>query len=112
MRECFLCHGVHRQTNRHSREISETVPSHMRVCEHAEITRTPLSCDGDECDADSLSLLIHIYIHRHTSMHVCLLTFLSLPDSWLPNSDSLSLLIKSYSSFFVCFSEYTSQLVA
>ncbi len=69
----FLCHGVHRQTNRHSREISETVRAHMRVCEHAEITRTPLSCGGDECDADSLSLLIHIYIHRHTNacLFVC-----------------------------------------
>jgi hypothetical protein len=69
------------------------------------ITRTPLSGGGDECDADSLSLLIHIYIHRHTSMH-----FLSLkiPDNWLPNSDSLSLLIQSYIPvcILVCLSMY------
>jgi hypothetical protein len=83
---------VHRQTNRHLREISEIVPAHTR----AEITRTPLRCGGDECDADLLSLLIHTYIHRHTSMDVCLFVFLSIPDSWLPNSDSLSLLIQSY----------------
>jgi len=29
-------------------------------------------------------------------MHVCLLAFLSIPDSWLPNGDSLSLLIQAY----------------
>ncbi len=129
----FWCHGAHRQTNRHSREISEIVPAHARVrshahtCAHAhgEITRTPLSCGGDECDADSLSLLIHTYIHRHTSMDVCLLAFLSIPDSWLPNSDSLSLLMQSYMTtcilvcvcmyiyvlFLVCFSDDTLQLV-
>jgi hypothetical protein len=61
-----------------------------------EITRTPLRCGGDECDADSLSLLIHTYIHRHTSMYDCLFAFLSILDSWWPNSDSLSLLIQSY----------------
>ena len=31
-----LFHGVHRQTNRHSREISEIVPAHMRACEHMQ----------------------------------------------------------------------------
>ena len=59
----FLCHGVHRQTNRHSREMSEIVPARTRARAHAEITRTSLSCGGDECDADSLSLLIHTYTH-------------------------------------------------
>ena len=68
----FLCHGVHRQTTRHSRDISEIVPVRPHARAHAEITRTPLSCGGDECDADSLSLLIRTYIHRRTSMHVCL----------------------------------------
>ncbi len=91
----FFCHGGTAE-NRHSREISERVPAHARACTHTEITRTPLSCSGDECDADSLSLLIHTYVHRHTSMHVCLFAFLSILDSWLPNSDSLSLLIQSY----------------
>jgi hypothetical protein len=44
-----LCHDVHRQTNRHSREISEIVPAHARHARtpRAEITRTPLSCGGD-----------------------------------------------------------------
>jgi hypothetical protein len=101
---CVLCHGVHQQTNRHSEEITEVVP---------------------ECDADSLSLLIHTNKHRHTSMHVCLFAFLSILDSWLPNSDSLSLLIQSYIPtcirvflfmyifvlFLFVFSEYTLQLV-
>ena len=89
-----LCHSVHRQTNRHSREISEIVPAHTRAHTHAEISRTRFSCGGDECDADSLSLRIHIYIHRHTSMHVCLFAFLSVPDSWFPNSESVWLLIQ------------------
>ncbi len=39
----------------------------MRALAHAEIIHTPLSCGGD-----------------------------SIPDSWLPNSDSLSLLIQSH----------------
>ena len=63
---------------------------------HSVITRTPMSCSGDECDADSLSLLMHTHIHRNTSMHVCLFAFLSIPDSWWPSSDSLSLLLHSY----------------
>ena len=69
---CFLFHGVQRQMKRDSSEISEIVSAHTHACTHAEMTRTRLSCGGDECDADSLSLLIHTYIHRHTSMHVCL----------------------------------------
>jgi hypothetical protein len=59
------------------------------------ITRTPMSCNGDECDADSLSLLMHTHIHKHASMHFCLFTFLSIPDSWWPDSDSLTLLMHS-----------------
>jgi hypothetical protein len=85
----FLCHGVHWQTYKHSGEICEIVPAHTRARAHAEITRTRLSCGGDECDADSLSILTHTYIHRHTSMHVRLFAFLSFPDK-------LSLLIQSY----------------
>jgi hypothetical protein len=82
--------------NWHSAEMSEILPAHTRARTHTEITRTPLSCGGDECDADWLSLLRHIYIHRHTSMHVCLFSCLGIRDSWLPNSDSLSLLMQSY----------------
>ena len=47
-----------------------------------------------------------------------LFAFLSLPDSWLPNSDSVSLLIQLcdclciYLLFVVCFFEYNLQLVA
>jgi hypothetical protein len=108
-----LCHGVHRQTNRHSREISEIVPAHTRAHALAEITRTPLGCGGDECDADSLSLLIHTHIHRHTSMHVCLFAFLSIPYIWWPNCDSLSLLIQSYipTCILVCLCMYIFVLV-
>ena len=58
-------------------------------------------------------------------MHVCLFSFLSIPESWWPNSDSLALLIQSYIPtciLVVCvcvyflisclFSEYGLQLVA
>ena len=34
----FLCHGVHRQTNRHSREISETEPAN--ICARTHMKRT------------------------------------------------------------------------
>ena len=65
-----LCHGVHRQPNRHSREISEIVPAQTRARAHIRTSLAHPSAGGDECDADSLSLLMHKYIHRHTSMHV------------------------------------------
>jgi hypothetical protein len=42
----------------------------------------------------SRSSYTHAY-HRHTRMDVRFF-FLSIPDSWLANSDSLSLLIQSY----------------
>jgi hypothetical protein len=74
----FLCHGVHREMNRHSREISEIVPAHTRAHTHMQRSLTRLSCGGDECDAESLSLFIHIYKNRHTSMHVCLFVLLSI----------------------------------
>jgi hypothetical protein len=99
-----LCHGVHWQTNRHSREITEIVPAHTRAHTHAEITRTPLSCGDDECDADSLSLLMHIYTHTDTNVFV----FLSIPDSWLANSDSLSRSSYNhiYQHAYLCVSTY------
>jgi hypothetical protein len=75
-----LCHGVHLQTNRHNRQISEIVPANTRAHAHAEITRTPLSYGGDECDTDSLSLRIHIHIHGHTVIHACLFAFLSIRE--------------------------------
>jgi hypothetical protein len=113
----FLCHCVHRQTNSHGREMSEIVPAHTRAHTHAEITRTPLSCGGDECDADALSLRIHTLTYTDTQVCMFVSVCLSIPDSWLANSDSLSLLIQSYiptcilvclvyvyiCSFFVCF---------
>ncbi len=43
----LLCHGVYRQTNRHSAEISEIVPAHTRAHTHT---------------SDSLSLLIQSYM--------------------------------------------------
>ena len=68
---------------------------------------------GDECDADSLSLLIHMHIHRHTSMHFCLFAFLSIPDSWWPSSDSLSFLIQSYTPtcILVCLCVYIGSYI-
>jgi hypothetical protein len=44
----------------------------------------------------------------HTSVHFCLYAFLSVPDSWLPDSDSLSLLIQSFipTSVLVCLCMY------
>ncbi len=41
-------------------------------------------------------------------MHVCLFAFLIIPDSWWPNSDSLSLLIQSYipTCILVCLCMY------
>jgi hypothetical protein len=65
----------------------------MSLHESCEITRTPLSCGGDECDADLLSLLRQSYIQ--TCILVCmriylfdfrLFAFLSIPESYLPNS--------------------------
>ncbi len=85
MWEFFLCHGGHRETNRHSREIIETVPAHMRVWAHVEITRNPLSCGGDECDDDSFSLLIHIHTNIHASVSVYAFFFFRIPYSCLPN---------------------------
>jgi hypothetical protein len=65
---------------------------------HEEITPIPLSCGGDECDADSLSLLIQSYIQTCTYscvcvyhdifiyIYICLSVFLIRNDSWLSNS--------------------------
>ncbi len=44
---------------------------HAHARTHAEITRTPLSCGGDKCDADSLSLLIQSYIQTCILVCVC-----------------------------------------
>jgi hypothetical protein len=38
----------------------------------------------------------HTHIHTQTHKCACLFVFLSIPDMWLPNSDSLSLLTQSY----------------
>jgi hypothetical protein len=71
----------------HARQLS----AHTRA--HAEITCTPLSCGGDECDADALSLLRQSNIQ--TCMPVCMrififglcfFAFLSTHASCLPNS--------------------------
>jgi hypothetical protein len=57
---------------------------------HAEITHTPLSGGGDECDADSLSLLIQSYIQTCILLCGCIdilgcLSWVNLTVS-LPNS--------------------------
>ena len=80
-----VCTG--RQTDAVER-IAKLYQHTRGACTHTETTRTPLSCGGDECDTDFLSLRMHIYIHRHRSMHVCLFAFLSIPDSWMSLHDS------------------------
>jgi hypothetical protein len=48
--------------------------THARA--HSEITHTPLSCGGEECDADSLSLLIQSYKNTHMCMYIHVFCFL------------------------------------
>ncbi len=89
-------------------------------------------CTGRQTDTveilakRSRSSYTHTYTGTQvTSVRVCLFAFLSIPDSWLPNSHSLSLLIQSHIPtcipvclcvyifvlfLFVCFSESTLQL--
>ena len=118
----FLCHSVHRQTNRHSKEISETVPAHART--FRDHLRT-LELRWWRVWRWFTLALQNIYQHRDTSMHDCLFAFLIIPDRWWPDSDLLSLLIQSYTPtcilvcvcmciffFFICFVQYTLQLVA
>jgi hypothetical protein len=52
------CHGVHRQTNRHSREISEIGLAHARARSKVEVTHTPLSCGGDECERTQVCMFV------------------------------------------------------
>ena len=58
----------------------------------------------------SLSRSSYTYTYTDTSKHVChgLFASLSIPDSWLSNSDSLSLLIQSYipTCILVCLCMY------
>jgi hypothetical protein len=68
-----------------------SVRTHART--HAESTRTPLSCGGDECDDDSLSFLRQWYIQTCILVYMCInlfvfcfFAFLKMPDSCLPNS--------------------------
>jgi hypothetical protein len=83
-----LWHGVHRQTNRHSREISEVVPARTHARTRMQRSLAHPWAAAVTSDAESLSLLIHTScdIHRHTRMHVCLFFFLSMPDCWSPDS--------------------------
>ncbi len=71
--------SVHRQTNRHCREISEIVPAHTHACGHilrslahpwaAVVTSVTLTRSRSS----------YTYMHRHTSMHfVCLLFWVYL----------------------------------
>jgi hypothetical protein len=121
-----LCHGVHRQTNRHSREISEIGPAQTRALEHMQRSLAHPWAAVVTSVTLIRSRSAYTHIHRHTSMYVCLFVLFRMSDSWLVNSDSFSLLIKSYIPtcillclcmyifvlFLFVFSEYTLQLVA
>jgi hypothetical protein len=100
----------------HSAEISEIVPAHARAHTHAEITSAPLSCGGDECDADSLLLLRHNkYTDTQVCMFVCLLFWVYVTSgcqSCIPTCILVCLRMYIFVLFFIVLSEYTLQLVA
>jgi hypothetical protein len=56
----------------HARQLS----AHTHTHTHLEICRTPLSCGGAECDADSLSLRVQSIIHTNTTL-VCVYIYIS-----------------------------------
>ncbi len=64
-RICFLSFHFYE----HASQLSEHKRAHCGT--HAEINRTPLSCGGDECDDDSLSLLRQSYLQRCILVCVC-----------------------------------------
>jgi hypothetical protein len=65
---CLLCLGVHRQTNRHRREISEILPTHTRAC--TTVAR-------DHSDTLGFVLAPHTHIHARTHKYVSLFACLS-----------------------------------
>jgi hypothetical protein len=64
-----LCHGVHRQTNRHSRDISEIVPAHTLAYTLAEITHTRLRLA--EITHTRLRFSIFMYLSVFLVLLVC-----------------------------------------
>jgi hypothetical protein len=82
---------MHAHVHVHACVHAYLFPTHART--QAKITRTPLSCGGHECDAYSLSLLRQSHTNMYTCVCVCVdvflfcfVSFLSTPDSCLPNS--------------------------
>ncbi len=100
MSVCILCHGVHRQTDRHSREISEIVPAHTGARAFVRSLAHPWAAV-----VISVKLIrsrsVYTYIHRHTSsMFVCLLFWVYLTAGCLT-------LIR-YRSSYNCVTVYAS----
>ena len=90
---CILCHGVHQQTNRHSGDEKNSTTTKARTHTHVQAHMQRSLAQPSAAVVTSVMLIrsrsSHTYIHRHTSMHVCLCGFLSIPDT-------LSLRIQSY----------------
>ena len=62
----------------HFMSMHDSCQQHTHASADVEITRTLLSCGGDECDADSLSLLIQSYIPTCILVCVCVYIFIYL----------------------------------
>ncbi len=79
----FLCHGVHRQTNSHSGDISEIVPAHTHALVQRWLAHPWAAVVTSMTLIRSRSLYTHTYTDTQVCMFVCLFAFLSTPDSWL-----------------------------
>jgi hypothetical protein len=97
----FMCHVVHRQTNRHSREISEIVPAQtsarMRSLTHpwaAVVTSVTL--------IRSRSAYPYTYTDAHVCMFVCLLFWVYLTAGWLALIRSRSSYNHTYQHAYLC----------
>ena len=94
------CAPADKQTQQ--RDQRNSARTHTRVRAHSEITRTPLSCGGDECDADSLSLLIHTYTDTRVCMFVCLVFWVHLTAGCLTQIRSRFSYNHTYQHAYLC----------
>jgi hypothetical protein len=102
---CVLCDGVHRQTNRHSREISEIVPAHSRARTHMPRSRAhPWAAAVTSVTLiRSRSSYTHTYTDTQVCMFVCLLFWVYLTAGYLTLIHSRSSYNHTYQHvYFVC----------